>query len=93
MNDAEILLFFTEDDVTAMRRARVLAGALSKDGWTVRAVNRLSTKLEDLLLAAKYRAVELPRWVVIKQGQVWHDACMMPSYNEATRILASLEHT
>jgi hypothetical protein len=86
-----ILLFTTEEDIEGFRRARALAGGLKRDGWEARVVNRLSNNLDDLLLAAHYRAVQLPRWVVLRDGNVWMDSLTMPTLNQATRLLAKLQ--
>ena len=86
-----ILLFTTEEDIEQTRRARALRAGLEKAGWQARVVNRLSNNLDELLLAAEHRVVHLPRWLVIDQGEVCHDANTMPSFNEAQRVLAKFE--
>lgn len=86
-----VLLFTTEEDIQGSRRARALAGGLKRAGWNVRVINRLSSSLEDLLLVAKYRAVELPRWIVLRKGNVWLDSLTMPTLNQAIRELAKLQ--
>lgn len=88
--NVSILLFMTEEDTENARRARALKAGLEKAGWNARVVNRLSNNLDELLLAAQYRVVHLPRWVVLLDDAVWRDANTMPTYNEATQILAQL---
>jgi len=87
----EILLFTTEEDIVNMRRATALAAGLTKAGWSARVVNRLSSDLEELRLAAKHRAIHIPRWLVLHNGRTWRDELVMPTYNEAAKLLAKLE--
>lgn len=83
----EVRLYYTEEDVECTRRARALRAALRRDGWDVRLVNRLSNKLDDLLLCAAEHIVRLPRWQVYINGKLWYDEHAMPSYNEAQKVL------
>lgn len=89
----QVLLFITEEDLENARRAKTLRAGLERAGWSCRVVNRLSNDLDELRLAARYRAVHVPRWVIEVSGKVWRDELVMPSFNEASRVLAKLETT
>lgn len=90
-NKKKILLFIAEDDIENARRARALKAGLTKDGFSCQIVNRLSNDLDELKLIAQYRAWELPRWLVLNKGKTEHDACVMPSYNDAISTLELLD--
>lgn len=87
----KVLLFIAEDDIENARRARALYAGLTKDGIDCQVVNRLSNDLDELKLIATYRVWQLPRWLVLHKGKTEHDACVMPSYNDATSILELLD--
>lgn len=80
----EVLIFITEEDKFMVRRARVLKAALD---IKCRIVNRLSNDLDDLRLCGRYRALRLPRWVVLRDGEVIIDEERIPTYNEALQVL------
>lgn len=54
-------------------------------------VNRLSSSLDDLMIVAEHRVVQLPRWIVFNKDELWRDECVMPTFNQARKLLAKLE--
>lgn len=77
-----MLVFYDEDDKLTARLVATLARVPG-----VQAVNRLSTKLGDLLLFGEYRVVEVPRTVVRRGGKVLYDEVGAPTPNEARELL------
>lgn len=89
--EVEVLLFYTSEDVPAARSTRSLGAALTKEGWAVTLVDRFSSKIDQLKLAAKWRAVVLPRWIVRHHGKPVFDEVGVPTVKQARKVLGKLE--
>lgn len=80
-----MLLFTSDDDTTNHRRARALATAL---GPMCRVVNKLGHDLDDLLLVALHRVVEVPMWLVVRNHRVLLRLRGIPDAAYARQLLA-----
>lgn len=65
-------------------------GGLRRAGVDVRHINKLSTKLGDLVLVAKHRVVEVPFVVVVRGESVIARLAGTPSTRDLLDTLAAL---
>ena len=81
------LVFSADDDIVGHRRARALAGGLTRAGVQAQVVNKLSNRLDELLLVAKYRVVEVPFTVLVQGEAVIGRLQGAPSTREVLALL------
>ena len=86
-----ILLFTADDDIEGYRRARALQAGLTKSGYDCSLVNKLGQELQDLMLVAQHRVVQIPAWIVCdRDGNEILRMLDMPSTAEARRTLEAI---
>lgn len=82
-----IIVFSADDDTANHRRARALSSGVE---YPVRVVNKLSNKLEELMLVAKHRIVEVPMWLVLQDDKVVARLRGVPSPKECLALVEAL---
>lgn len=88
---ATVFIVYADDlPADVCRRAKLTASALKRPGTTTALINKLSSDVEELAVVARYRVLDVPGWLVVRDDTVVLRLSGIPTPREAQQLLDAI---